>query len=244
MELCQENSPNEEEFEEDDELVEFKVMPERSSLLERLTQTPLKVGDLIGENLYRLEKLMENKSGLTTNNNLRFQIEGLAVTLTAYKLKKIQGKRYLQGNRSADYFIEVRYLSNILKGINRTLESKRKTPTGISKILYNVVINLLKNDDTLSDKERQKLDSKRRIYNALTKKFSMRYEDEKFTERVREIGKAIESMKGSNIRRKIEEELSRYKKMPYESLKQVETIEVAKAMAHEEEALRHMIAKT
>jgi len=243
MELCQENYPNTDELEEDEDVIEFKVLPERASLLEKLTQTPLKVTDLVGENLHKLEKLMSNKAE-PTNNDLRFQIQGLAVTLTAYKLKNLQGERYLKGNRSTDYFIEIRYLSNILKGINRTLQSKRKTPTEISKILYNSVINLLKNDNTLSDKDRQKLDSRKRIYNAIIKKFPMKYDDEKFIEHVSETGKSIESMKGSKIREKIEEELSRYKNMPRKSLKQLETIEVAKAMVHEEEALRYMIAKT
>lgn len=234
MQTYQEPPTDEEEFEEE---IEFNVIPKRADLLEKLTRTPLRVDDLIGENLKKLENLLQNKGEPTINDDLRFQIEGLAIILTAYKLKKIRGEKYLQGSR-ADCFIEVRYLSNLLKGINRTLESKRKTPTEISDILYRVVTDLLKDDSILSDKYKKALDDRTRIYNVLTKKFFIKYDEEKLIENLRRIGKAYESIKGSKIGGKIEEELSRYKKMPDESLEQLETIQVTNAMAHEGESIK------
>lgn len=221
METYPEPYQNEKEFEEE---IEFTIIPERQDQLEKLTQTPLEVGDLVGENLEKLAKFLQNKEGAS---DIRLQIEGLAVTLTAYKLKKIQGERYIKSSRSVDAFIEVRCLSNLLKGINRTLESKRKTPQEISDILYSNVTELIRGDN-ISAKDRQALD-RGRIYNLLAKRYFMKYDEEKIIENLIDIGKLFDTVKGGNIRKKIETELARYKKMPQESLKQVETIEVARA---------------
>ncbi|MEM4267104.1 MAG: hypothetical protein QW404_03565 [Candidatus Nanoarchaeia archaeon] len=253
MELCEESSlgniyENEETFEKPIDGIEIRLPRIRTSKevirLEKLSQKAVYLDDLISEKLKKLEKLLpdNNFQGQIIENKIRRQLEGLALSLTAYKLKTLQGKLYLDSNKFSDNFIEVMYLSNILKGINTSLLNMKKKPHEIRDLLYSVFLGLLKQEGVLEKKERLKLNNRKRMYHVLTSRFS-EYNREKVLEDLEGIGRDFESIKNNNIRKKIEEQLAYYKKLPYESLKKIETMEVAKALICEEENIRYALSK-
>jgi len=210
-----------------------ETKPIKVGSLERLTQDYLTVNDLISENLKNLDKTLGGIKRLD-NENMKYELDGLAITLTAYKLKQFQGERYFQG-RLSDRFIEARYLSIILNWINTTIGKGRKKPEKVRDKLYAIVEKLIK-DDKISEKERHKLDPRNRIYNALTKRFT--YLD---TEHIKEnlilIGKVFDSTKQYSKREDIEKELLRYKHLPDEKIRAMETGFVAQRICNEEEII-------
>ncbi len=254
MEICEETSVNgnhktEETLEESFGEIEIRLpklrTPKEVITLDKLSQKAVQIDDLISENLKKIEKLIPDVEieGELKANKTRHQIEGLVVAVTAYKLKRIKEKAYLESNRFSDNFIEARYISNLLQGVNKTIKSRKKKPKEVRDILYSAFIELIKEDDMSTKKEKLKFDSTKRIYHTLMKRF-VTYDTTKILENLEEVGKAFERTKENNIRKRIEEELAKYKKMPYESLKQLETIEVAKAMMSEEENIRYALSKT
>ncbi len=244
MEICEEFSLACKSEEIGDEEIREISLPKQDITLERLCLKAVDTEDLISENLDKLKKALPDKKEKeeTKQNKLRLQLEGLGLALTAYKLKDIK-KDYLNMNRRSNEFIEIRYLSNLLRGINKTLASRWKKPKEIRDIMYSAFLRFLAGDNTISKKEKNKLDPKRTIYNSLVKKF-VDYEHEKVMENIEEIGKVFEYARSYKVKQKIEEEIAKYPKLEEDQKEAMKIRFVADRMVDEGEQIRDTLSRT
>lgn len=209
--------------------------------IEILTRTHLDTEDLICENLLRLKKQLPDRKrgGDSVTNEERIELGGLALVLGVYKIKNLYGRRYFEG-RDVDNFVEMRYVSNILKGISKTLE--RKTTGELTAILYNSFTNVLKGSNTLSEKEMLRLDPTKKMYNSIAKRLYKRDEEE-IRNRVKEIGLVLDGMRECKMGMLVKEELLQHSHLKNDEARLQMTRIVAQKIMVEEKTLRLDLAE-
>jgi hypothetical protein len=202
--------------------------------LGKITRSYLTTEDIISWNIQKLESFIPEKE-------LRFEIQGLALAVATYKLKNMRGYNYSERQKISDGLIEAKYFSNILKGINRTLNIKRKTPKEIMGILQIVLYPLLFNDKNI-EKKFTDINANQKVYYSVSRIMKKSQDDDDLTEGLIRLGKELENIKSGTTVKNIETELSKHKKTQKEIIKAIKTRMVAGKLVEESESIRRNLS--